>query len=156
MFDSTSVQQDIDELDRKILGLLLEDARRPYADIGAQVGLSAPSVHGRVRRLEGKGVIRGYSAQLNREAIGFGIAAIVAIKPSSGYHWEELEQAFVAMQEVETCYSVSGASTYLLLVRVGNPAALESLLRSIASLAGVAGTETMLILSTTFERQRVR
>ncbi len=143
-------------MDRRIIGLLTEDARRSYADIGAQVGLSAPSVHSRVHRLEAKGIIKGYSARVDRAALGFGIAAIVAIKPAGGYHWDDLVQAFSAMPEVETCHSVTGSPTYLLMVRVSTPAALEALLHSIATLEGVDGTETMLILSTPLERQRIR
>lgn len=144
----------LDEIDREILRLLVEDARRSYADIGGQVGLSAPSVHSRVRKLEERGVIRGYSARIDPALLGFAIGAFVSVKQTAGYHWEELERAFAALPAVEACYSVTGTDTYLLRVRVSGPAALEELLRAIGSLEAVASTETILILSTSFDRQR--
>jgi len=153
--DHSFVHPPIDEVDRRILRLLAEDARRSYADIGAQVGLSAPSVHARVRRLEERGVILGYTTRTDPAALGFGIAAVVAVKQASGYHWDELERAFLDMPAVEACHSVTGTPTYLLHVRVSSPSALEDLLRAINSLQGVASTETMLILSTPFHRQRI-
>jgi Lrp/AsnC family leucine-responsive transcriptional regulator len=145
----------LDEYDRGILRLLTEDARRSYSDIGALVGLSAPSVHARVRRLEERGILRGYTTRLDPAALGFGIAALVAIRQASGFHWDELERVFGEMPEVEACHSVTGAHTYFLQVRVSDPPALEALLRAIASVPGVASTETMLILSTRLARQRI-
>jgi Lrp/AsnC family leucine-responsive transcriptional regulator len=145
----------VDELDRAIVRLLVEDSRRTFAQIGSLVGLSAPSVHARVRRLEERGVIAGYTAVVDPAALGYPLSAFVAVRQAPGYHWEELEHAFAEMAAVEACHSVTGADTYVLRVRVVDPPALEDLLRAINSLAGVAGTQTVLILSTPFERRRV-
>ncbi len=150
-----SIQSPVDDLDRMILRLLKVDARRSYADIGSQIGLSAPSVHARVKRLEERGVLKGYTAVIDQAALGFGIAAIIAVNQASGFHWDEIERAFAEMPEVEVCHSVAGAPTYLVQVRVASPGALEGLLRAVASIPAVASTETMLILSTPIERQRI-
>ncbi|HEX9017432.1 MAG TPA: Lrp/AsnC family transcriptional regulator [Chloroflexota bacterium] len=155
MTDYSFIRQDLDDIDRRILRLLIEDARRPYADIGNQVGLRPSSVHARVRSLEKRGVIRGYAARTDPAALGFGLAALVSIRQSSGRYWEDLARAFVDMPEVEACYSVTGTASHMLRVRVSDPLALEGLLRKISSLDAVASTETMLILTATFDRQRV-
>ncbi len=145
----------VDEVDRRILTLLLEDARRSYADLGKRVGLTAPSVHARVKKLEDRGVIRGYSALLDPAKLGFGITAIVALRQAPGPYWEKLERAFAEMPEIEACHSVTGDDSYLLQVRVTDPRALEDLLRVINCLEGVGGTRTVLVLNTPFERRRV-
>jgi Lrp/AsnC family leucine-responsive transcriptional regulator len=147
---------DIDDTDRRLLDALNEDARASFAELAALVGLKAPSVHARVKRLEGQGVIRGYRAVIDPAPLGFGLGAFVAVTQASGYHWEELERAFAEMAEVEECHSVTGDDSYLLKVRVGDAAELEALLRRINMVEGVARTRTVLILSTTFDRRRVR
>jgi Lrp/AsnC family leucine-responsive transcriptional regulator len=151
-----SGRAEIDETDRKLLEALNENAHASFAELGERVGLKAPSVHARVKRLEQQGVIRGYRAVIDPTPLGFGLAAFVAVTQASGYHWEELERAFWEMPEVEECHSVTGDDSYLLKVRVGDPAELEALLRQINMTEGVARTRTVLILSTTFDRRRVR
>lgn len=145
----------VDPIDRELIGLMREDARRSYADLGQRVGLSAPSVHARVKKLEASGVIRGYTIVPDGAALGFGLAALIAVRQAPGFHWERLEEAFDVMPSVEACWSVTGTESYLLLVRVADARALEDLLRSINSTEGVASTETSIILSTTFERRRI-
>ncbi len=146
----------IDETDRRILAALDANARASYAELGQAVGLSAPSVHARVKRLERAGVIRGYRAVVDPAPLGFPLGAFVAVTQASGYHWEDLERAFAAMPEVEECHSVTGEDSYLLKVRVADPAELEALLRRINMVEGVARTRTVVVLSTPFDRQRVR
>jgi Lrp/AsnC family leucine-responsive transcriptional regulator len=145
----------LDDVDRRLLQLLAQDARRSYADLGQDVGLTAPSVHARVKKLERRGAIRQYTIVTDPESLGYEIGALVAVQQQPGFHWERLEAAFRGMPEVEACYSVTGDDTYVLMVKVANASALEELLRSINCLEGVAGTRTMLILSTTFERTRI-
>ncbi len=146
----------IDETDRKILAALHANARASYAELGQAVGLSAPSVHARVKRLERLGVIRGYRVVVDPASLGFPLGGFVAVTQASGYHWEDLERAFAAMPEVEECHSVTGEDSYLLKVRVADPAELEALLRRINMVEGVARTRTVVILSTPFDRRRVR
>jgi Lrp/AsnC family leucine-responsive transcriptional regulator len=146
----------VDETDRKLLEVLHANARASFAALGEAVGLSAPSVHARVKRLERLGVIRGYRVVVDPAPLGFPLGAFVAVTQASGYHWEDLERAFAAMPEVEECHSVTGEDSYLLKVRVADPAELEALLRRINMIDGVARTRTVVILSTPFDRRRVR
>lgn len=145
----------LDGIDRRLLLLLAEDGRRSYADLGQVVGLSAPSVYARVKKLEERGVIQGYTIVTSPEQLGYGIAALVAVRQQPGFHWEHLETAFHELPAVEACYSVTGDDSYVLLVRVTDARSLEDLLREIGCVEGVASTRTMLILSTTFERRRL-
>lgn len=145
----------LDDIDRHLLRLLAQDARRPYSDLAGEVGLSAPSVHARVRKLEQRGVIRRYTIETDPEALGRPVAALVSVQQQPGYHWERLEAAFRDLDAVEAAYSVTGEETYVLLVRVASPGELEELLRAVNSVEGVARTRTSIVLSTTFERRSV-
>jgi Lrp/AsnC family leucine-responsive transcriptional regulator len=132
-----------------------DGARVPYADLAQDVGLSAPSVYARIKKLEERGVITGYTIATNPEQLGYGIAALVAVSQLPGFHWERLEAAFYALSAVEACFSVTGDDSYVLHVRVRDARSLEDLLREIGGVEGVSSTRTMLILSTTFERKRI-
>jgi len=145
----------LDTIDRRLLALLSEDGRRSYADLAQAVGLSAPSVYARVKKLEDRGVIRQYTIATSPDQLGYGIAALVAVRQLPGFHWERLEAAFRDLPAVEACYSVTGDDSYVLHVRVTDARSLEDLLREIGCVEGVSSTRTMLILSTTFERKRV-
>ncbi len=145
----------LDEIDRRLLTLLAEDGRRSYADLAHEVGLSAPSVYARVKKLEERGVIKQFTIMTSPEQLGYGIAALVAVRQLPGFHWERLEAAFRDLPAVEACYSVTGDDSYVLNVRVSDARSLEDLLREIGCVDGVASTRTMLILSTTFERKRI-
>ncbi len=147
---------DIDDIDRVLLEGLHANARASFAELGQRVGLAPASVHARVKKLERQGVIRAYRAVVDPAPLGYELGAFVAVTQASGYHWEALEQAFAAMPEVEECHSVTGDDSYLLKVRVGSTAELEALLRRINMVEGVARTRTVLILSTTFDRRRIR
>lgn len=145
----------IDQIDRQLIRLLSIDARTSYADLGSEVGLTAPSVYARVEKLRQSGVIRSYTVDTDPARLGYGLAALISVTQQPGFHWEKLEAAFAAMEPVEACYSVTGEHSYILLVRVTDAPALEDLLRQINGLEGAAGTRTVLILSTTFERRRL-
>jgi Lrp/AsnC family leucine-responsive transcriptional regulator len=146
---------ELDAIDYRLLALLAEDARRSYADLAQDVGLSPPSVFARIKKLEERGVIRAYTIMTDPAQLGHDLAAWIAVRQLPGFHWEHLEAAFREMPQVEACYSVTGDETYVLLAHVANPRSLEDLLREINCLEGVSSTRTMLILSTVFERRRL-
>lgn len=141
----------MDDIDRRLLSLLREDGRRSYADLARQVGLSAPAVHDRMGRLERTGVITGYRAEVNAEAVGLGVTALIGIieKPDTEYAavTDELEK----IPEVESCYFLAGEESFLIKVRVGSIGELEPLVTRINRLPGVARTRTAIALSTKWE-----
>src|SRR5215218_6588199 len=77
----------LDDVDRRLLALLASDGRRSYADLAHEVGLSAPSVYARVKKLEDRGVIKQYTIATSPEQLGYGIAALVAVSQLPGFHW---------------------------------------------------------------------
>jgi Lrp/AsnC family leucine-responsive transcriptional regulator len=145
----------VDERDLQILNALQRDARATYADVGHLVGLSASSVHDRVRKLEQSGVIRGYRAVLDPEAVGLFVTAIIAATPLDPRQPDDLPERVSEFEEVEDCYSVAGEANYLLKVRTRTTSELEDLIRRLREKAGVA-TRTTIALSITFEGRPLR
>jgi len=140
----------VEEIDRAIVTALTEDGRLSYTDLAERVGLSVSAVHQRVRRLEQRGVIRGYTARVSYEAIGLSLTAFVAIRPLDPSQQDDAPDRLSELNEIEACYSVAGEDFYLLLVRVGGPGELERLLQQIRSSANVM-TRTTVVLSTPYE-----
>jgi Lrp/AsnC family leucine-responsive transcriptional regulator len=140
----------LDERDLEIVAALQEDARATYADVGQRVGLSASSVHNRVRKLEQSGVIRGYRAIVDPDALGLLITALVAATPLDPQQPDDLPERLADFPEVEDCLSVAGEANYILKVRTRTTADLEDLIRRLREKAGVA-TRTTIALSIPFE-----
>jgi len=140
----------VEDIDREILRLLLADGRMSYTDLGRATGLSTSAVHQRVRRLEQRGVLRGYCAQIDAEAIGLPLTAFVSIKPIDPAAPDDAPERLTHLAAIEACHSVAGDESYILKVRVATPAALEALLQEIRAAANVS-TRTTVVLSTPFE-----
>jgi Lrp/AsnC family leucine-responsive transcriptional regulator len=145
----------LDRRDLAILGVLQDDARATYAEIGKKVGLSPSSVHQRVRKLEESGVIRGYRAEVDPEALGLYVTSFVAAMPLDPKQPDDLPDRLREFPEVEACYSVAGEANYVLKVRTSTTEALEDLLRKIREKGGVQ-TRTTIVLSTPFEDRPLR
>ena len=140
----------VEDLDRLIIRLLAQDGRRSYTDLAKDTGLSVSAVHQRVRRLEKRGVVRGYHADVNPEAAGLPLTAFVSIKPIDPAAPDDAPERLKDLAAIEACHSVAGEESYILKVRVGSPADLEALLQEIRAAANVS-TRTTVVLSTAFE-----
>ena len=145
----------LDDRDLAIIACLQDDARATYADVAAQVGLSASSVHERVRKLEGSGTIRGYRAIVDPEAIGLMVTALIAVTPLDPQQPDDLPERLADFPEVEDCLSVAGEANYVLKVRTRSTSDLEELIRRLREKAGVA-TRTTIVLSIPYEGRPVR
>lgn len=146
----------LDELDRRILDLLQRDARMTHAAIAEQVGLSAPSVYERIKKLEAHGVIKGYTAILDAEALGLPITAFIRVTVSAspdegGADVERLIEA----PEVLECHHVAGEDCFILKVKVASPQHLERLLARVRASLSVTRTVSMIVLSTSKEDTRL-
>lgn len=140
----------LEPLDKAIAAELASDGRRSFTELAERVGLSVSAVHQRVRRLEQRGVIQGYTAQLDGEQIGLPLTAFISLTPNDPGAPDDYPQRLEHITEIEACYSVAGDESYILLVRVASPVALEELLRRIRESARVS-TRTTVVLSTPFE-----
>jgi Lrp/AsnC family leucine-responsive transcriptional regulator len=147
---NTGTMTGMEDLDRRILGLLARDGRMSYTDIGKETGLSTSAAQQRVRRLEHRGIIRGYHARLDPAELGLLVTAFVAIKPFDPSQPDDAPERLRHLPEVVSCYSVAGDPSYLLKVQTTTMARLESLLAQIRTDAGVS-THTITVLSTPYE-----
>ncbi len=143
---------DLDATDRKLLVELQDDCTQSLARLGERVGLSAPSVLERVRKLERSGLVRGYHALLDPRLAGLDICAFIGVGIDHPRHIETFERAVLAMQEVLECHHVTGQHTLMIKVRTEDTASLHELISAIREIRGVARTETMIVLDTKLER----
>jgi len=121
-----------------------------FAELARKVKLSTPAVHRRVRALEERGVITGYSARLDLTSLGGGLQALVAVETAGTL--DEIVHELEALPEVEACWSTAGTSDLLLRVRTGGPVSMERLLVRLRELVGVDRTRTTILLDTRFDR----
>lgn len=140
----------MEEIDRQIMALLARDGRMSYTDLAKETGLSVSAVHQRVRRLQKRGAIKGFTAQLDSESIGLPLTAFISIKPIDPAAPDDAPDRLAHLLEIEACHSVAGEESYILKVRVPSPGALEELLQKIRAAANVA-TRTTIVLSTPYE-----
>jgi Lrp/AsnC family leucine-responsive transcriptional regulator len=139
--------------DARILEILQREGRKPYADIGAEVGMSGPSAHERVKKLEARGTIRGYAATVDPAVIGLGVLAFMWLNQAPGTIATDLAGDFAAIPEVEACHRIAGEGDYLLQIRASSTADLERIVRQIQTIRHVHRTETDVVFSTAFERR---
>ena len=135
--------------------LLVADGRMSYTDLGKATGLSTSAVHQRVRRLEQRGVIRGYAALVDPEAVALPLTAFISVKPFDPSDPDDIPERLAPLDEIEACHSVAGDENYILKVRVSIPSDLEHLLTKIRTVAGVS-TRTTVVLSTPYEARPPR
>ena len=140
----------MEDLDRSIVGLLLNDGRMSYTDLGRATGLSTSAVHQRVRRLEERGIIRTYTAVVDHDAVGLPLTAFISVSPLDPSAPDDVPDRLRDIPDIEACHSVAGDESYILKVRVATPGGLEDLLAHIRSAAGVS-TRTTVVLSTPWE-----
>jgi Lrp/AsnC family transcriptional regulator, leucine-responsive regulatory protein len=146
----TTAGREVEEVDRSILRLLVRDGRTSFTDLARATGLSVSAVHQRVRRLENRGVLRGYIALVDPEAVALPLTAFVSIKPIDPSAPDDAPERLAHLEAVEACHSVAGDESYILKVRVAGPGQLEALLQEIRAAAGVS-TRTTVVLSTPYE-----
>ena len=144
-----------DAIDRRILGLLQDDCKMSLAKIGTAVGLSAPSVVERIKKLEQGGFISGYHAHLDARRLGFDVTAFIGVAISHPRAIAAFEGEVEGLDDVLECHHVTGMHSVLLKVKTRNTASLELLISRIRSIDGVERTETMVVLSTHTERAQL-
>lgn len=123
-FDS---EKTLDGVSWKLLVLLQEDARRSYSELGRNVGLSAPAVAERIRRLEEAGIITGYHAAVNPAKLGLPIAAVLRLSGVSD-RMPQLTEIVLATPEVLECHRLTGSDSYVMRVVAASIGHLERLI----------------------------
>lgn len=146
----------LDSIDVRLVELLQADGRRPYAELGAEVGISGPSAHERVKKLEARGVIDGYAATVRPEALGYAVLAFTWLTQAPGTAGHDLTDSFAQIGEVEECHHIAGEADYLLKIRARNTLDLERVIKRLQTTPDVFTTETDVVFSSAFERRPLR
>jgi DNA-binding Lrp family transcriptional regulator len=142
----------MDQIDQRIISQLVADARSSYAEIGKVVGLSAPAVKRRVDRLLDRGVLRGFTAVVNAEALGWGTEAFVEVHCRGNVSPGRLRTSIEPLPEVVAAYTVSGAADAIVHLRAADIHHLEDALERLRGVDIIDRTVSTVVLSTLLER----
>ncbi|HEY3981990.1 MAG TPA: Lrp/AsnC family transcriptional regulator [Streptosporangiaceae bacterium] len=137
----------LDELDRKIVAALVEDARATYAEVGAQVGLSAPAVKRRVDRLRSSGAITGFSARVDPTALGWTTEAYVELYCRGRTSPADIATAVSKHPEITDACTVTGEADALLHIRAADVRHFERVMERIGAEPFVVRTRSVIVLS---------
>ena len=146
---------ELDDTDLDILRILQEDARTPFSEVARRIDMSSATVHDRVSRLEEAGVIRGYHAEIDPGAVGYGVSALVGLRVQQGHE----DEALARLQEVDGVREIhltTGEWDVMMRVYAGNTDDLRELMfGQIAGMDGFDRSQTMVILGTAYEEAGV-
>jgi len=145
----------LDEIDLKILSSLQQNGRKRRNELADEVGLSLPSVSERMRKLEDRGFIKGYTAHLNAKMLGKDILAFVFVSIDTSKHYEDFLKHVDDNPEILECHAVTGEGSHMLKISTANAASLEGILSTIQSWRGVLSTRTSIVLSTRKETSHI-
>ena len=142
----------MDSRGKRLLDELQVDARLSVAELGRRIGLSATATAERMRQMEDAGIIRGYTVEIDREALGLGVVAFIRMS-CSGPNYHRLQEFMQSLEEVRECHHLTGGDDFLLKVTTTTMDALEAL---IEALLLYGNPVTSLVLSTPVERRRYK
>jgi Lrp/AsnC family transcriptional regulator, leucine-responsive regulatory protein len=137
----------IDATDKKIISILQENARFSNAEIADKVGLTASSVHERVKKLEKKGILKGYVAVVNADILGKPMLAFVRLSVTTQTINAAIQKLCASEPDILECHNVAGEDCYILKIRSEGPKQLERLLMAIKSRSDSIGSVTNIVLS---------
>jgi len=149
--DVSAIMPDMDDTDRKLIDLLEMDARLPTAALARRLGLSRSTVQDRMRRLEEKGIIGGYTVRFNNAHAQRQITAHVMISANPKFT-DRVVHTLKQISDVRSLHAVSGSYDLIATVRADTTAAIDATLDAIGRIDGIARTRSSIILSTKFER----
>lgn len=141
----------LSDVDARLVQILQEDGRRSYADLGTDLGMAGPSAHERVKKLEARGVIRGYAANVNPAALGLTVLAFTWVTQAPGTIATDLTSDFAAIPEIEECHHIAGEADYILKIRARDMDHLGTVVRRVQTTRHVFTTETDVVFTTGFE-----
>jgi Lrp/AsnC family leucine-responsive transcriptional regulator len=146
---------DLDFIDLKILEILQADGRASHSAIAEAVGLSQPSVHERVKKLEQRGVIKGYAAVVDPEALGLDVLAFIQVRLGD-YKPDDIAQAVEGIPEVVEAHHIAGEECFMVKVRCHTNKELQEILQRIWQAGPVTGSKTTVAFATFKETTELR
>ena len=146
----------IDDVDRRILNFLQEDARISNAELARRVGMAPSGILERVKKLEERGLIRGYQARLDSKKLGSGLVAFAFVKSDERVGGIESAESLAAIPEVQEVHHIAGEDCYLIKIRVADVEALGRLLREkVGVIPSIRSTRTTIVMETVKESATV-
>ena len=146
----------IDDIDGKILSILQNDARTSNAEIARRLAMAPSAILERIRKLETRGLIDGYEARLNPEALDLGLLAFIYVRADERIGSRVIGDELAAFPEVQEVHHIAGEDCYLLKVRVADTNALSDLLRQrLGPIDAIRSTRTTIVLSTIKETAQI-
>ena len=144
----------IDKLDRKILGILSQNARIPFKDVAAECGVSRAAIHQRVQHLIENGVIIGSGFHVNPKSLGYTTCTYVGLNLERGSMYRDVVERIATIPEVIECHFTTGSYTMLVkLFAKANEQLMDLLNNKIQSIPGVVSTETLISLEQSIKRE---
>jgi|TARA_B100001750_G_scaffold161401_1_gene130194 DNA-binding Lrp family transcriptional regulator len=141
---------ELDDVDRRILKVLEADARTSLRRIAEEVGVALGTVSNRVRRMEGLGVIRGYTVLLDPDKSGWGLSVVIGLRIQKG-RLMEIQKKIAKDHRVYGVYDVTGDYDSMVLARARDRGDLDDLSKSVMSIEGIERSVTHLVLNTVKE-----
>ena len=142
---------ELDETDRQILRILQEDARTPFSEVARRIDMSSATVHDRVNRMEEAGVIQGYHASVDADAVGYSVSAFVGLRTEQGREEEALAH-LAGLSEVKEVHLTTGQWDVMVRVHAEDTDGLRDLMFDhIADTEGFTRSHTMVVLGTDYE-----
>jgi Lrp/AsnC family leucine-responsive transcriptional regulator len=137
----------LDAIDLQILEVLQAQGRTKRNELADTVKLSIPAVSERLRKLEDRGIIRGFNAVIEARKVGLEVTAFVFVMAESSTFYTEIIKRAAAQEEILECHAITGEGSHILKARTRSTATLEKLLSQIQSWPGVKNTRTSIVLS---------
>jgi Lrp/AsnC family transcriptional regulator, regulator for asnA, asnC and gidA len=146
---------ELDEVDRKILRALQKDARASFKKVGEDIGVSEATVFVRVKKLQDKGVLRGFKAVVDPRAVGKSLTAIMLVR-ANPKSLPGMLDALRRLEDIYEIYDVTGQYYSILKIRTGGTDELSKIIDEIGTIDGISGTETIIVLRTVKEESSVK
>lgn len=137
---------DIDEIDERLLRLLVDDGRRTFSDMATDVGLSVGAVKRRVDRMRTAGVITGFTAQIDQSKLGWGVEAFTEVRFGGRTRVADIIDTARNLAEVQAVYTIAGDPDALVHLRVRDMNHLQDVIDGLRRTGQVTGTKTLMVL----------
>jgi DNA-binding Lrp family transcriptional regulator len=145
----------VDDVDRKIIRLLQEDARKSFNKIAESLGIAVGTAYNRVKNLEDRGILKGYTVMLDSAKLGYGLTGLILIE-AEGRYLPEVENELAKLEEVICIYDITGDYDIAVVARFKNRSTLNNFIKSTLKMPHVNRTVTNVVLNVVKEDFRVK
>jgi DNA-binding Lrp family transcriptional regulator len=150
-----NTSQNVDETDRNIIRLLQEDSRKSFNKIAESLGIAVGTAYNRVKNLEDRGILKGYTVILDPTKLGYGLTALILIQ-ADGRYLPEVEKELAKLDEVISIYDITGDYDVAVVARFRNRATLNNFIKSTLKMPHVSKTVTNVVLNVVKEDFKVK